>query len=71
MLDRDQYREELIEKKAGKAGLRGKIDAKCIECIFDPYQKGSWRFQVEKCTSPTCPLYPVRPTTKPIGGKSA
>jgi len=51
----------LIRKHASKPGLRGKIDAKCIECIYDPYQSGSWRIQVEKCSSLTCPLYSVRP----------
>ena len=57
------YQLELIDRLIGKPGLRGKIDAKCVECIYDPYDNGSWRLQVEKCTSPTCPLYPVRPTT--------
>ena len=52
-----------IEKLSSKAGLRGKIDAKCCECIYDPYQKGSWRYQVEKCTSLTCPIFPVRAMT--------
>ena len=53
-------REILIHKMAEKPGLRGKLDAKCIECIYDPYQPGTWRFQVEECTSPDCPLYLVR-----------
>jgi hypothetical protein len=40
-------REELIAKQGSKAGLRGKINAKCIECIFDPQGGGgSWRQQV-------------------------
>ena len=30
------YKTDLIRKLAGKPGLRGKIDAKCIECIYDP-----------------------------------
>ena len=55
-------REELIAKQASKAGFRGKINAKCIECIFDPIGGGgSWRQQVEACTSKTCPLYTIRP----------
>jgi hypothetical protein len=54
-------REELIAKQGSKAGLRGKINAKCIECIFDPQGGGgSWRQQVAACTSKTCPLYEVR-----------
>ncbi len=56
-------RQMLIDKQAGKTGLRGKLNAKCIECIYDPYQPGSWRKQVELCTCLACPLYPVRPVT--------
>ncbi len=41
--------------------LRRSINAKCKECIYDPYAKGAWREQVEACTSPACPLFPVRP----------
>jgi hypothetical protein len=61
------HRQSLIDKRARKTGLRGKIDAKCIECIYDPYQSGSWRNQVEKCTSVDCPLFAVRPKS---GGAS-
>lgn len=44
------------------ASLRKAINAKCKECIYDPYEKGSWRQQAKGCTSTMCPLYPVRPT---------
>jgi len=64
MTDRDQQRQNLIQKHTGKAGLRGRIDAKCIECIFDPYQPGSWLKQVDLCTCTECPLYPVRKKPK-------
>ncbi len=57
------HRDVIIHRLAIKAGLRGKIDAKCVECIYDPYQKGTWRKQVEKCTCLACPLYTVRPRT--------
>jgi hypothetical protein len=59
--------------------LRKAINAKCKECIYDPAPgNGTWRQQVEACTSPKCPLYPIRPTTSPkkvsfqakIGGKT-
>ena len=44
--------------------LRAAINAKCKECIYDPVSgKGTWRQQVEACTAPSCPLYPVRPTS--------
>ena len=59
--------ESIINRLVKKRGLRGKLDAKCVECIYDPYQLGTWRKQVENCTSPTCPLYSVRPKSK--GGK--
>ena len=53
--------QELIEKNAKKAGLRGKINAKCIECSYYSLDKGNWRQQVQNCNTPTCPLYDVRP----------
>lgn len=57
--------DELIRREAGKAGFRGKINAKCIECIYDPMSGGgTWRQQVEACSSYKCPLYDVRPISK-------
>jgi len=47
-----------LEKKLVKA-----IDKMCRECIYDP-GNGSWREQVERCTSSKCPLYTHRPTTE-------
>jgi hypothetical protein len=42
--------------------LRKAIDEKCKECIYDPFPgNGSWREQVQDCTSPGCPLYGYRP----------
>lgn len=58
-------REELIIKHKSQPGLRGKVNAKCIECIYDDIGGGgSWRNQVKNCTSITCPLYDVRPMPK-------
>jgi len=54
-------RDQLITKHKNKAGFKSKIIAKCIECLYDPVQKGSWRQQVQSCTSPKCPLFAVRP----------
>ncbi len=59
--DKLQYRKKLILNHAEKAGLRGKIDAKCIECIYCPFSEGTWRKQVQDCTSTECPLWSVRP----------
>ena len=47
-----------LEKKLVKA-----IDKMCKECIYDP-GNGSWKEQVERCTSSQCPLFIHRPTTK-------
>ena len=63
----DARRYELIAREAGKAGLRGRINAKCIECIYDPYSPGSgnWRQQIMACMDTGCPLYDVRPVSRP------
>lgn len=47
--------------------LRGAIDAKCRECIYDQKSGlGSWREQVAACTSTTCPLFGVRPRSRGV-----
>jgi hypothetical protein len=47
-----------------RLSLREAINAKCKECIYDPKaEAGTWRQQVEACTSKTCPLFEVRPTS--------
>lgn len=43
-------------------GLRAAIDAKCMDCIYDPKcGGGTWREQVAQCSALECPLWPVRP----------
>ncbi len=49
--------------------MRDAINAKCRECIHDPLARGTWREQVQECTSAQCPLFPLRPL--PIGVKRA
>ena len=50
--------------------LRQAINDKCRECIFDPLSGlGNWRQQVSACTSPGCPLFPVRPVSQPKKGQ--
>lgn len=45
-----------------RLSLRKAIDLKCKECIYDPIGgTGTWRQQVGACSSPKCPLFPVRP----------
>lgn len=42
--------------------LRAAVNAKCRSCIYDPGSgNGTWREQVEACTSSNCPLHPFRP----------
>ena len=48
--------------------LRQSINAKCKECIYDPYAAGAWRMQVAACTSPGCPLFEVRPKSRKVNG---
>jgi hypothetical protein len=43
------------------AKLRSAINSMCKDCIYAPYDKGTWRQQVEECTSYNCSLYDVRP----------
>ena len=59
---RDAQRTKILERLLKKRGFKAKIHAFCCHCIYDPYQEGTWRKQVEKCTSKHCPLYSVRPT---------
>ncbi len=57
----DEHKQNLIHRHARKAGKNGKITAKCVECVYDPEEAGTWRKQVENCTCVRCPLYSVRP----------
>ena len=67
----DKRRNELIAREAKKPGFKGKLAAKCIECIYDPSCEGcgNWRQQVAACTDTQCPLYSVRPLSKPQPAK--
>jgi len=57
------YKRNLSIKHISKSGLRGKINANCIDCTYDPNEIGSWRKQVENCSGHSCSLYTVHPTT--------
>lgn len=65
-------RNQLISKLSNAPGLRGKVNAKCIECIYDEKQPGTWRQQIESCASTNCPLYSVRvvPKSDQLGAKA-
>lgn len=59
----DDYKQSLSIKHASKTGLRGKINANCIDCTYDLNDVGSWRKQIENYCGYPCYLYSVRPTT--------
>jgi hypothetical protein len=50
----ENHMSSLLHRLASKPGLMGKIGAKCIECIYDPCQLGSWRSRVDNRISSTC-----------------
>lgn len=64
-------RQELIKRESDKPGFRGKVNAKCIECIYDNELagNGTWRQQTEDCTATGCPLYSIRPTSSVSEGE--
>jgi hypothetical protein len=45
--------------------MRSAINEKCRDCIYDPLAPGNWRQQVQACVITTCPLWPLRPKSKP------
>ena len=54
-------------RKQQRKSYKQAIYDKCRECIYDPVAGiGNWKQQVTTCTSYSCPLYPVRPVTRPI-----
>lgn len=44
-----------------RPSMRKAIDGKCKSCIYDPLGTGTWRAQVQACTSYDCALYSLRP----------
>jgi hypothetical protein len=53
-----------------RSSLREAINAKCRDCIFDPFSRGKWREQVAACPSANCSLFDVRPVPRDctVGG---
>jgi len=62
---------EIALKEANtRPSMRKAINDKCKDCIWDPLSGlGNWRQQVQGCTSVDCPLYPLRPLSKPRGAE--
>lgn len=58
--------EIIAEQQKPKRSMRAAINAMCKACIYDPYGgSGTWRQQVEACTSKKCPLFEFRPISAP------
>ena len=56
------YNKQHNQLYATKEQLYKKIQQFCKWCIYDDKSGlGTWREQVEGCTSKQCPLYSVRP----------
>lgn len=53
------------EAKGPQPSLRKAIDLMCKSCLYEEGGGGTWRQQIEACTAPNCPLFPVRPRSKP------
>ena len=54
-------KDEIIQQEMARPGLRGYVNAKCVECVYDELEPGTWREQVAACTCQDCPLFPKRP----------
>lgn len=65
-METQQIPEASAQGEAKPRSLRGAIDAKCRQCIYDPKAPGRWREQVQGCTVASCPLYEYRPRTAAI-----
>ena len=48
----------------GKLTRQQAISAKCKDCIYDPFDTGTWLAQVDNCTQTDCPLYEYRPVPR-------
>ena len=58
--------QEATPVDAPRPSMRRAINEKCRECIYDPIgSPGNWRQQVQACTVTGCPLWPLRPISKP------
>ena len=60
----NDLRQRIIARESAKPGMRGKVNAKCVECIYDDIGgNGTWRQQTEACASADCPLWAIRPVS--------
>jgi len=59
-----ERKDTLIQQECSKKGLRGRVNAHCIDCGYDPLDKGTWRQQIHRCAITNCPLFDVRPLSR-------
>ena len=49
-MKRRRSKEEIISGTLVKSkGLRARVDAHCVSCVYDETVPGTWRQQVEDC----------------------
>lgn len=64
-----EARAKAAANRKATPSLRKSINRKCLDCIYDPKSGGgTWRQQVTDCPATDCPLWAVRPLSKPKRG---
>jgi hypothetical protein len=65
-----QTRHQVIAKLITSTGLRARINAHCVSCVYDEKIPGSWKRQVTECTVTSCPIWDIRPKVAIKGPKT-
>jgi len=55
-----KVKDQIISKLLLKPGIRPRIDAHCVQCIYDEQATGSYKQQVWGCSVNQCVFHPVR-----------
>ena len=53
-------KDQIISRLLLKPGIRPRVDAHCVQCIYDEQAVGSYKQQVWGCLVSQCIFYPVR-----------
>jgi len=74
-MSRRRSKSEIVDHLiAGTSGLRGRVNAHCVTCVYDDLEPGTWRQQVAQCSVSSCPIWEVRAKSKStvdIGGTTS
>ena len=54
----------IIASQKAAGGLRGRINANCVDCTYDNLAPGNWKQQVQACTIKSCSFWDIRPRSK-------